>query len=62
MLFFERNSEEEINKYDESEMGFGYKNNNINEIMIRVINDKIMLSLDTINKEVRDSFINNLSD
>ena len=36
-----------------------YKNNNISEIMIRVINDKIMLSLDTINKEVRDSFINN---
>jgi 23S rRNA (uracil1939-C5)-methyltransferase len=36
-----------------------YKNNNISEIMIRVINDKIMLSLDTINKEARDSFINN---
>ena len=36
-----------------------YKNNNISEIMIRVINDKIMLSLGTINKEVRDSFINN---
>jgi 23S rRNA (uracil1939-C5)-methyltransferase len=36
-----------------------YKNNNISEIMIRVINYKIMLSLDTINKEVRDSFINN---
>ena len=36
-----------------------YKNNNISEIMIRVINDKIMLSLDTINKEVRNSFINN---
>ena len=36
-----------------------YKNNNISEIMIRVINDKIMLSLDTINKEVRESFINN---
>lgn len=36
-----------------------YKNNNISEIMIRIINDKIMLSLDTINKEVRDSFINN---
>ena len=39
-----------------------YKNNNINEIMIRVINDKIMLSLDTINKEVRDSFIKFESD
>lgn len=38
-----------------------YKNNNISEIMIRVINDKIMLSLDTINKEVRDKFIDNFS-
>ncbi len=38
-----------------------YKNNNINEIMIRVINDKVMLSLDTINKEVRDSFLDNFN-
>ena len=38
-----------------------YVNNNISEIMIRVINDKIMLSLDTINKEVRDSFLDNFS-
>ena len=38
-----------------------HKNNNINEIMIRVINNKLMLSLDTINKEVRDSFINNFN-
>lgn len=38
-----------------------YKNNNINEIMIRVINDKVMFSLDTINKEVRDSFLDNFS-
>jgi 23S rRNA (uracil1939-C5)-methyltransferase len=38
-----------------------HKNNNINELMIRVINDKVMLSLDTINKEVRDSFLDNFS-
>ena len=38
-----------------------YINNNINEIMIRSINNKIMFSLDTINKEVRDSFLDNFS-
>jgi 23S rRNA (uracil1939-C5)-methyltransferase len=38
-----------------------YINNNINEIMIRSINNKIMFSLDTINKEVRDKFIDNFS-
>lgn len=38
-----------------------YVNNNINEIMIRSINNKIMFSLDTINKEVRDSFLDNFS-
>ena len=38
-----------------------YINNGINELMIRVINNKIMFSLDTINKEVRDNFIENFN-
>ena len=38
-----------------------YINNNISELMIRTINNKIMFSLDTINKEVRDSFLDNFS-
>lgn len=35
-----------------------YKDNNISEIMIRVINNEVMFSLDNINASIKDEFIN----
>lgn len=35
-----------------------YKDNNISEIMIRVINNEVMFSLDNINASIKDGFIN----
>ena len=35
-----------------------YKDNDINEIMIRVINNEVMFSLDNINASIKDEFIN----
>ena len=37
---------------------YKHKDNNINEIMIRVISNKIMFSLDNINELIKDEFIN----
>ena len=36
-----------------------YQDNKINEIMIRVINNKIMISIDNINNDYKEIFINN---
>lgn len=36
-----------------------YKDNNISEIMIRVINDKVMFSIDNISNNLKDIFIDN---
>lgn len=38
-----------------------YNDNGINEIMIRVINGKIMFSLDNINNDIKDIFIKNFN-
>ncbi len=38
-----------------------YKDNNINEIMIRICDNKLMINIDNINKQLQDKFINDFN-